>query len=340
MRGFKPSLRLQIALALLAVYLVWGSTYVAIRIGVSSLPPALLAGVRFSVAGVLLLGYARWRGMVMPSGARQWRGIAVMALLMPVAANGLVTWAAQTVESSQVALLGATTALWLAGLGSLVPGAERPSGVTLLGLLLGLAGVAVLMEAGLAGAAMSPLPAAAVVLSPLLWACGSVYSLRWPLGCSPVVSASFQFLIAGVVMSCVGLAGGELARWHSEPRALAALAYLAVFGSCIAHASYLWLVPRVRPALLGTYAYVNPAIAVLLGVWVLGEALSAAQLMGSAVILGAVALVTLGAQRGRATRRAQAAAAERERVSASALTACGALAPLRCSAGPGAGAAD
>ena len=288
---------IQILLAFGIVYLVWGSTYLAIRIGVAQLPPALFAGVRFLAAGVLMLGYARLRGGSLPSSAIDWRNIAVTSLLMLVGANGIVTWGEQWIESNQAALLVATSALWLAGLGTLGPSGERLNGLTVVGLLMGFGGVAVLVSSGLHRQAAPALAYAGISLSPLLWAAGTIWSRRYPVAAAPIMTAALQTVIAGVVMTALGLFCGEAARWHWDTRSLLALVYLILFGSCVAYGAYFWLVHEVTPARLGTYAYVNPAVAVLLGWWVLGEHLNRTQVLGTIVILAGVVIVTFASRR-------------------------------------------
>ena len=287
-----PSRTAQIAVAFAIVYLVWGSTYLAIRVGVQSLPPWLFAGVRFLLAGALMLAYARWRGAQLPVSRRDWLNITVTGLLMLVAGNGLVTWSEQWVESNQAALIVATSALWIAWIGTWGAQGERLNRLTLLGLGLGFGGVAVLVQSGLTLRTAPPLAYAALSLAPLTWAAGSVWSRRAPVACPPFMTAALQMLIAGVVMTAAGLLLGEPARWHNEPLALGALVYLVLFGSCLAYGAYLWLVHEVPPARLGTYAYVNPAVAVALGWWLLDEHLNATQVLGTLIILAGVLLVT------------------------------------------------
>lgn len=290
----------RIAAAFAAVYLVWGSTYLAIRIGVQALPPALFAGVRFLLAGVLMLAYARARGARLPASRRDWTRIAITALLMLVGGNGCVTWAEQWIESNQAALIVATSALWLAWMGTWGPHGERLSGATLLGLGLGFGGVAVLVQSGLSLQA-APLSAYAVLsLAPVLWAAGSVWSRRAPVSCPPVMTAALQMLIAGAVFCVVGAGAGEVPRWTWNLDAMLVVLYLAVFGSCVAYGAYIWLVHEVTPASLGTYAYVNPAIAVALGWWILDEHLNATQVLGTAIILAGVVLVSWAARRPKA----------------------------------------
>lgn len=292
-----PSRQTRILLAFATVYLVWGSTYLAIRVGVQELPAVLFAGVRFLIAAPLMLAFAWLMGDRLPRNRRDWLVITFTALAMLVGANGLVTWSEQWVESNQAALIIATSALWMAGLGSLGSAGERPAKLAMLGLLLGLLGVAVLVGSGFSSG-HAPLSAyLALLISPLLWAAGSVYARRHPLSCSPWMASALQMGVTGVVMTTLGLLRGEAGQWIPTAPALAALFYLALFGSCVAYGAYHWLVHEVTPAQLGTYAYVNPAVAVLLGAWLLDERLQAMQWLGTLAILGGVLLVTLDASR-------------------------------------------
>ena len=278
--------------AFAVVYLVWGSTYLAIRVMVEHLPPFLSAGVRFLIAGSLMIGYARFKGYRLPTERTEWQRLALVSVIMLVGANGLVTWSEQWVESNQAALIVATSALWIAWLGTLGVQGEAVSRKTYTGLLLGFAGVVVLVGEGLELGHAPGFAYAALLLSPFLWALGSVYSKRRPASVNPFVNATVQTLIAGVLMTGGGLLAGEAERWSWEPSSLWALAYLVVFGTCLAYACFFWLVHEVPPATLGTYAYVNPAVAVLLGGWLLDEKLSAMQIAGTFIILGGVVIVT------------------------------------------------
>lgn len=295
---------MQVAIAFAIVYLVWGSTYLAIRVGVQDLPPWLFAGVRFLAAAALMLAYAWLRGARLPAARRDWTTITVTALLMLVAGNGLVTWSEQWVESNQAALIVATSALWLAWIGTWGAHGERLNRLTLLGLGLGFGGVAVLVGSGLSLQAAPPAAYVALSIAPLTWAAGSVWSRRAPVSCPPVMTAALQMLIAGVVMTAAGLLLGEAARWTPTPKSMAALAYLVVFGSCLAYGAYLWLVHEVPPARLGTYAYVNPAVAVVLGWWLLDEHLNTTQVLGTVIILAGVLLVTWASRKPAVSSRA------------------------------------
>lgn len=287
-----PGWRWKVLVAFAAVYLIWGSTYLAIRVGVQELPAALFAGVRFIFAGLLLGAYALWRGQKIPRAAVEWKYLVVSALLLFVLANGLVVWGEQWVASNQAALIVATTALWLAWFGALGQHGHKLSPRTVAGLGLGFLGVAVLLLPG-NGFVLDHLAAQfALLVASLSWAVGSIYLKRAKPSTPPFMSAAMQSLIAGVVLCMVGVASGEIPRWTWTHDAMVSLAYLVVFGSCFGYAAYAWLLHEVSPATLGTYAYVNPAIAVVLGWWWLDERLDAAQLGGMAVILVGVVLVT------------------------------------------------
>ena len=290
---------LHIALALGTVYLVWGSTYLAIRLGVTVTPPYLFASTRFIAAGLILLLFCKAQGMALPRTVSDWRTIAITATLLLAGANGLVTWSEQWVASNQAALIVATAALWTAGLGTWGPQGERLTALTWGGLATGFLGVAVLVGEGLLQGAAPPGAYLALLISPMLWAAGSIYARRHPQGAAPLMTAAMQMLVAGLLMGLIGLLLGEPARWQTTPQSLMAWAYLVVFGSCIGYGAYYWLVHHVSPSLLGTNAYVNPAIAVLLGALLAGETLSAMQLVGTGVILAGVIVVILAQRKPR-----------------------------------------
>jgi len=285
--------RVKVIIAFTAVYIIWGSTYLAIRVGVQQLPPALFAGARFVTAGILLALYARWSGQKFPVHLREWRTIAITALFMLVGANGLVVWGEQWVPSNQAALIVATTALWLAGFGTLGAHGQKLGPRTVLGLAVGFFGAAMLLLPE-NGFTLDHFWAQLAVLAACpLWAAGSMVAKRGQLTTPPLMVAALQSLVAGIVFCSFGLATGEAMHWSWSPQAMAALAYLIVFGSCFAYAAYIWLLHEVSPSALGTYAYINPLVAVVLGWLLLQETLSAKQLAGTVVILIGVMLVSI-----------------------------------------------
>ena len=288
-----PAWRWKVIIAFTAVYIIWGSTYLAIRVGVQQLPPALFAGARFVTAGILLAIYARLSEQKFPTHLREWRTITITALFMLVGANGLVVWGEQWVPSNQAALIVATTALWLAGFGTLGSHGQNLSPRTVLGLAVGFFGAAMLLLPE-NGFTLDHLWAQLAVLAACpLWAAGSMVAKRGQLTTPPLMVAAMQSLVAGIVFCSFGLATGEAMHWSWSPQAMAALAYLIVFGSCFAYAAYIWLLHEVSPAALGTYAYINPLVAVVLGWLLLQETLSAKQLAGTVVILIGVMLVSI-----------------------------------------------
>jgi drug/metabolite transporter (DMT)-like permease len=286
------SIRYKTAIAFLIVYLVWGSTYLAIRIGVADLPPALFAGVRFIVSGILLGLYARLSGLAFPQSLREWKMITVVAVLLLVGANGLVVWGEQWMPSNQAALIVATTALWIAGFGTLGSQGEPLTWRSGAGLALGFLGVVMLLLPRFTEFRPHYVWAAlAILLSSLLWASGSMYSKRQRPSTAPLMAAAMQMLVGGFILSMIGFVSGETAAWQWTLDGMVALGYLIVFGA-VAYAAFVWLLHNVTPAQLGTYAYVNPVVAVLLGWAVLGERLDLLQMMGMLVILSGVVLVS------------------------------------------------
>jgi drug/metabolite transporter (DMT)-like permease len=284
-----------VALALAAVYLVWGSTYLAIRFALEGgYPPLLMAGMRFIAAGGVFYAVLRLRGVPAPTRA-QWRDLAVMGLFLLGLGNGMVCIAQQTVSSGLAAVAVASVPLWIALFASLR--GERPTRLELLGLGTGFIGV-LWLNAGssLTGSLQGML---ALLVAPLAWAWGSVWSRGRSLP-SPFIAAAGQMLCGGVLMLAAGLLFGERIATMPTPKGTFALAYLAVFGSIIGFTAYAWLLQNVRTALAGSYAYVNPVIAVLLGTWLASERFSAHDIGAMVVILAGVVVITLGkALRGR-----------------------------------------
>lgn len=293
-----PIRALQLLTAFLVVYLVWGSTYLAIRVAVTALPPWLMAGSRMLVGGAALALLALALGHRWPRGWRALGTVALSATLMMPGSNGLVSWAEHAIPSNHAALILASSALWMAAFGSLGREGERLSGWRVLGLVIGFGGVLLLLIGALEAQVAPAMTYAVLMLAPVFWSLGSVFARRHRVEGSVVVLAALQMLIGGVEMSAIGLLSGEAARWTwTAPDALWAWSYLVVFGSCIAYLAYAWLMREVSPALLGTYAYVNPAVAVLLGWWWLDESLTVLQALGTVIIVASVLLLSLGGRR-------------------------------------------
>jgi drug/metabolite transporter (DMT)-like permease len=294
--------------AFAAIYLIWGSTYLAIRLAIETMPPLLMAGTRFTVAGLLLFAWARTRGGAPAPTRRQWGAAALMGVLLLACGNGGVSWSEQRVASGLAALLVALVPLWTVLLEWARPGGRRPAAAVLVGLALGLGGVALLVAPGSTGGrGVDPVGALVLLGATLAWSIGSVSARRLPLPSSPLMATALEMLAGGAALLVAGLAGGEGRALHLAaitPRSLLALGYLVVFGSLVAFTAFVWLL-RVRPAgRVATYAFVNPAVAVLLGWAVLGEALAARTLVAAAVIVAGVALITTAQDRGARLERA------------------------------------
>jgi drug/metabolite transporter (DMT)-like permease len=287
--------------ALGTVYVVWGSTYLAIKYTVTSLPPFLSMGVRFLLAGAVLLGAVlalRGRAAFRMTRA-QLVTAALCGLLLLVGGNGLVAVAEQDVDSGLAALLIAGTPLWVVLLRAALR--DRPSAATAGGLLLGLAGVVILLRPGLSGSSELA-PMLLVCLSSFLWACGTVLSTRRPMPADPFVTTVVEMAVGGTTMVLLGSVGGEWGRLDlaaATPASWIAFGYLVVVGSVIAYSAYVWLLTRAPLSLVTTYAYVNPAVAVALGALFLGEPLTVHVLVGGAVIITAVAVVITSESRSR-----------------------------------------
>lgn len=283
--------RLLIPLSLFALYVIWGSTYLAIRVALESYPPFLLAGVRFLIAGVLLFGFLRWRGVAMPT-TRQWRNAAITGVLLLGFGNGMVCFAELRVSSGIAAVAVASMPLFAALFSSLY--GERPTRHEGIGLAIGFVGVIVLNLGN--GLSASRLGAAALLLAAMCWALGSVWSKRQDMPQGPMNTAA-QMLCASAALIVVALGAGERLPAHPQPHALLAVAYLIVFGSIVAFSAYLYVLKNVRPALATSYAYVNPPVAVLFGLLLLGEHVGPYDLAGMAIILLGVGVITFARQR-------------------------------------------
>jgi drug/metabolite transporter (DMT)-like permease len=284
-------------LALGTIYLVWGSTYLGIAVAIESLPPFVMLAVRFAVAGVLLIGWdvLRHRGRIAWPSRRELRDTAIVGALLLGIGNGFVGFAEQTVASGIAAIIVAMVPLWLAVFGRLYFGESLPR-VAVVGVAVGLAGVAILVWPAGAGAnAFDPLGIAVLLVSPVAWAHGSLFSAhRARLPRSALTAAGLQMLAGAAVLVVEALLTGELSRVHAEAvslRSVAALAYLVVIGSMVGYSAYFWLLRHAPLSLVGTYAYVNPIVAVALGAALLAEPISPRTLVASAVIVAAVAMI-------------------------------------------------
>ena len=306
----RPS-RARIVTAFAAVYLVWGSTYLAIRYAIESMPPLTMAGTRFLIAGGMLYLWARFRGAEPPT-RRNWMAAGIVGGLLLLGGNGAVVWAEQRVPSGIAALLVATLPLWMVMLEWLRPRGVRPTASVFAGVGLGLAGLGVLVGPSLlsdAGGGVDPVGAAVLLGGSLSWAVGSLYARGAPLPRSGPLAMSMEMLAGGALLMIVGLLRGEGASFDPgavTSSSVVALLYLITFGSLIGFTAYMWLLGVARPAHVATYAYVNPVVAVFLGWAIAGEAITTRTLVAAAIIVGAVALITTGNRPAPATRENEA----------------------------------
>jgi len=288
--GLRPGLspRGKLALALATVYVIWGSTYLAMHWAIAGIPPFLMGGVRFTLAGLILLGVARARGTPWPTW-RQWRNAGVIGVLFCLGGNGLVAIAQQDIDSGLTAVVVATMPLWLAVFSALA--GARPRAREWLGLAVGLAGVAVLAVGDGLGA--SPGAAALLVVSPIAWAYGSFLMPRVALP-GGLAGPGAQMFVGGLALFAGALVRGESLAAPPSLESVLALLYLLVFGSLVAFTVFTWLVRNARPAVASSYAYVNPGIAVLLGVLLAGEPVGLELAVAGPLIVGSVMLIVLG----------------------------------------------
>jgi drug/metabolite transporter (DMT)-like permease len=287
--------RVRLALAFAAIYVVWGSTYLAIRYAIDTIPPFLMAGTRFIVAGGALYLWSRLTGAERPSRAA-WIATAVTGILMLAVGNGAVTWSEQRIPSGIAALLVASVALWMVLLEFLRRNGTRPTRLSIVGLLLGFGGVALLVgPAALTDARdLDVLASLVLVGASLSWAAGSIYSRVLPRPASTSLGSGMQMLAGGVVLLIVGASTGEIGRFDVASvttRSALSLGYLIVFGSLVGFTAYAWLLRVCTPAAVATYAYVNPIVAMLLGWLIAGEAFSPRMIVAAAIILSGVALI-------------------------------------------------
>ena len=287
--------RLRLLAAFSAVYVIWGSTYLGIRIAIESFPPLLMAGTRHLIAGALLYPVVRKRTGIVPTAAN-WRACALIGFLLLFCGNGGVSWAEQIVPSGIAALLVATVSLWMVLIEWMRPGGARPGPRVFAGLALGFIGLALLVgPANLGGSARVNLAGAGVLfLASLCWATGSVFSKHIALPHSPLLAVAMQSLTGGLFLWIAGLLSGEGAGFalsRVSLRSALALGYLILFGSWVGFTAYNYLLKATTPARVGTYAFVNPVVALFLGWAFAGEALTLRTFAAAAVILTAVVLV-------------------------------------------------
>ena len=293
-KNHPPSWKILSAFAI--IYLVWGSTFLAIRIGVHEVPPFLFAAMRFSVAGLVLYGWMSARGEPSPN-RRQWMSIFLLAMLIFVFDYGLLFWAEQRVPSGIAAVMMATIPVFMALSEILFLRTQKLTARLAVALIIGIGGVAVLMSRSLhlGGAPIDSMGAAALIIGSITWSIGSVLTRKLPLPPSKVMSSGAQMLAGGILLALAAAALGEFHNFHPSTvsrGAWLALLYLIVAGSIIGFTAYVWLLHHESPTKVGTYAYVNPVVAVLLGYFLGGEALALRTILGTLCVLISVVVIT------------------------------------------------
>jgi drug/metabolite transporter (DMT)-like permease len=288
--------RAKLLLAFAAVYFIWGSTYLAIRFAIETVPPFLVGGSRFLMAGAVMYVWLRARGAARPTRA-QWRSAFIIGPLLMTGGNGGIVWSEQYVPSGIVALVVALVPLWMLLLVWLRGGA-RPSVREWFGVVTGLAGVAMLVsiDANPARGGIGPLAALVLICSTLSWSVGSLIARDAPLPASPLLATAMEMLAGGTGMVLIALMRGEFAQLAMSSiswRSSLSIGYLAAFGSIVAFSSYKWLLTQVTPAAVGTYAFVNPVVAVVLGWAFAAEPLGMRTVAAMIVIVGAVVTISL-----------------------------------------------
>ncbi|MEJ0086045.1 MAG: EamA family transporter [Pseudomonadota bacterium] len=289
----ESSHRAKLLVCFATVYLVWGSTYLVASIGLHALPPFLFGGIRFAVAGVLLGATALLLGQKFELDATEWRHMFVVAIGNVVIANGFTNIAMQHIASNQTAILNASAALWIALLATRGRRAHAIDRRTLIGLVIGFAGTALLIWPAGGTLQTSHLGMQLLVLVAVFsWSASTVYIRNVHSKLDVLPFTAVQMLLGGIMMLAIGFAKGEAALWSWSKPGLAAMAYLTLLSSCLAYTAFAWLARNTTPALVGTYSYVNPAIAAVLGWWFLHEKLGVNQLAGMVVMFLGVALVS------------------------------------------------
>jgi drug/metabolite transporter (DMT)-like permease len=286
--------------AFAAVYILWGSTYLAIKYAIETLPPFLMAGSRFVIAGSILFLWARFSEDYEPPTRAHWKTSLIVGTLLLLGGNGGVVFAERHISSSLAALLVATEPFWIVLLSWLWLKKSRPNLKVALGLALGFFGVWLLISGQTAVAnesagSMQLFGTIAVIAAAFSWATGSIYGLRAPVPKSAILTSGMQMLAGGVVLLFVSFISGEMTRFDPSTvsnNSWLGLVYLIVFGSLVGFTAYSWLLKNAQPAMVSTYAYVNPVIAVLLGWLIAGESFTGQMLIGAGIIVGSVVLIT------------------------------------------------
>ena len=293
--------------AWIAVCVIWGTTYLGIRVSLETIPPGLMSGIRWTIAGLLVWTVVRWRGDPLP-GARAWPGLALLSVLMIGLGNGLVVWAEQYVPSGLTAVVLATSPFWMVTVEAMLHGGERLTGGTLGGLLVGFGGILLLvwpdLRGGAPGAARFAMGLVALQMACAGWAVGSAWSKRHATGENVFGATAVQMLFGGVLMLGLGTALGEWRALSFSPRTTVALVYLTGVGSIGGFVAYIYALRHLPVSTVSLYAFINPVIAVVLGALVLGEPFGVRIVLASGIVLAGLAMVRGASARGARLRAA------------------------------------
>ena len=288
-------MKARLLVAFACVYLVWGSTYLAIRIAIETIPPFLMAGIRFTVAGIILALWSRLSGDRFPNRA-EWKASLVIGVLLMLMGNGGVVWAEQTVPSSLAALIVASSPIATVAMDWVRPGGTRPSTITIMGLVTGFLGVAILVNPFATDVArVDPAGGAAVLVAVLAWSAGTLYSRAHPSGTSALMSAGANMVTGGLMFLVLGSMLGELPHLNlhaTSARSMIALAYLIFVGALVGFTAFFYVTQHTTPARSTTYAYVNPVVAIILGWAILNEPITPRVMGAAAVIITGVVMIT------------------------------------------------
>jgi drug/metabolite transporter (DMT)-like permease len=291
-------MKTKVWVALLALYIVWGSTYLGIKVAIETIPPFLHAGIRFLISGIILVVWQRMAGQQMPT-RKQWISTAIIGTLLLLGGNGLVAWAEQVIPSGVAALIIGSVPMFLVVTEALRPNGLKPNWQAIVGLLIGFAGIFILVgPAEISGSAtkLNPFGVSALLFACLFWSIGSVYSKSADLPKSSLMSTGAQMLMGSISLFIISFVTGEISNWNPASvsmRSIYGLLYLIFVGSLIGFASFGWLLQNAPISLVATYAYVNPIVAVLLGNWLAAEPLGPRIWLAAVIIIGSVIFINM-----------------------------------------------
>ncbi|MEI8216274.1 MAG: EamA family transporter [Eubacteriales bacterium] len=291
--------QIEIISALLVVYIFWGGTYLGMKIGIETIPPFMLAGFRFLIAGIILYVYATLRGASKPT-FENWKTSGIIGALLLLGGNGIVCWAEQTVPSGIAALLIATVPLWIMLIGFFGREKTRHSFGSMAGVALGLVGIAILVLPNMlyqqSNSSIDPIGLFAIIFASFSWSLGSLYSRKATHHSSALLSNGMQMILGGIFLLIVAYFMGDFSNFHIQNvsiRSMLGFWYLVIFGSIIAYSSFIWLLKNTEPLWVSTYAFVNPVVAVFLGYFLAGEVLGLNSIISSIIIILSVVIITV-----------------------------------------------